>query len=313
MVKTTTKHPADQDEQHLCLLEAIKLVILFPLALIRFVLLFVLFVFVCVVILPVILLAPRNSKAPLRFVQYVWRCVSRIFLILFGVYHIPTYGEKQFTSYANNQKVVFVANHSSYFDAWVSCVTIPIPTAGVSKIGVKKVPVLGAVLDFMQFCWINHVQTGQGGSSVILEHVKDPSKPHLILAPEGTTTNGQSILKFRTGAFVIGHPVQPYVLCYPSRFFAPMFGGVSRLFLFYRQLCSIYTPCHVIILPVFIPTQSDISDPSAFAERVRIAMSDVSGKPLCDLTGVELLTNQTSKVDPLIRYQFQWWSLFPKK
>ena len=33
--------------------------------------------------------------------------------------------------------------------------------------------------------------------------------PQLLIFPEGTTTNGQALVRFRTGAFSTGHSIQP--------------------------------------------------------------------------------------------------------
>ena len=38
--------------------------------------------------------------------------------------------------------------------------------------------------------------------------------PMLSVAPEGTLSHGRCVLKFKTGAFVAGMPVVPFVLRY---------------------------------------------------------------------------------------------------
>jgi lysophosphatidylcholine acyltransferase / lyso-PAF acetyltransferase len=41
-----------------------------------------------------------------------------------------------------------------------------------------------------------------------------PHRRPILLFPEGTTTNGRYLLRFRTGGFIAGVPVQPIILRY---------------------------------------------------------------------------------------------------
>jgi lysophosphatidylcholine acyltransferase / lyso-PAF acetyltransferase len=41
-----------------------------------------------------------------------------------------------------------------------------------------------------------------------------PHRRPILLFPEGTTTNGRYMLRFRTGGFIAGVPVQPIILKY---------------------------------------------------------------------------------------------------
>jgi len=50
-----------------------------------------------------------------------------------------------------------------------------------------------------------------GVTSAILNAAKEKKRMHLCIFPEGTTTNGEQILKFRSGAFVPMLPVAPFL------------------------------------------------------------------------------------------------------
>ena len=39
--------------------------------------------------------------------------------------------------------------------------------------------------------------------------------PSVLLFPEGTTTNGRTLISFKLGAFAPGFPIQPVVIRYP--------------------------------------------------------------------------------------------------
>jgi len=65
--------------------------------------------------------------------------------------------------------------------------------------------------------------------------------PHVALFPEATTTNGRSLVSFKTGAFVPGLPVQPVVVRYPCTTFDPSWvaDGMPTLTLIFRMMCSL--------------------------------------------------------------------------
>lgn len=44
---------------------------------------------------------------------------------------------------------------------------------------------------------------------------------------EGTTTNGDYLLPFKTGAFLAGAPVQPVILRYPYSIFSPAWDSMD--------------------------------------------------------------------------------------
>jgi lysophosphatidylcholine acyltransferase/lyso-PAF acetyltransferase len=53
---------------------------------------------------------------------------------------------------------------------------------------------------------------------------------HLLLFPEGTTTNRKALIKFKRGAFTPGTPVQPILFRSPFNHFDPAWtsGGPNR-------------------------------------------------------------------------------------
>lgn len=55
----------------------------------------------------------------------------------------------------------------------------------------------------------------------IRRRAMDNKWPHVMLFPEGTTTNGKAIISFKTGAFSPGLPVQPMVIKYPHKYVNP--------------------------------------------------------------------------------------------
>lgn len=98
----------------------------------------------------------------------------------------------------------------------------------------------------------------------------------LLLFPEGTTTNGDYLLRFKTGAFLAGVPVQPIILKYgPSRI-SPAWETIGGAWHIFLMLC---TPLHSVTvyeLPVYIPSEEEKADPHLYANNVRQFMLEHS-------------------------------------
>ena len=102
----------------------------------------------------------------------------------------------------------------------------------------------------------------------------------IVLLPEGTCHNGHALLKFFTGAFEGGGPVQPVILRYPYRrvnaanFYASLGSHMLRL------LLAPWVHMHVTYLPVYRPSEAEAAEPELYAENVRQTMSRAAGLPL---------------------------------
>lgn len=121
---------------------------------------------------------------------------------------------------------------------------------------------------------------------------------------EGTTTNGDYLLPFKTGAFLAKTPVMPVILKYPYERFSPAWDTItgasdicfnmcheprtspsgrinnSQNLLVLVQvrhvcllLCQFINYLEVIRLPVYCPTAKECSDPKFYAENVRRLMA----------------------------------------
>jgi hypothetical protein len=75
--------------------------------------------------------------------------------------------------------------------------------------------------------------------------------------PEGTTTNGTSIVKFRSGAFVAGVPVVPTVFKYSFTFFDPAFSSVSLKWHLLGTLSQLINFMEVEYMPVYYPSEEE--------------------------------------------------------
>ncbi|MFS0776409.1 lysophospholipid acyltransferase family protein [Neobacillus sp. 3P2-tot-E-2] len=112
--------------------------------------------------------------------------------------------------------VVFIANHESDFDIPVLLGTIDKPFGFVSKIEVKKVPILSSWLDAINCILIDRKNREQALNSM-QEGVKLLKEGHsLVIFPEGRRSMGGPVLPFKVGGIRLaqdaGVPIVPIAI-----------------------------------------------------------------------------------------------------
>ncbi|XP_048039491.1 lysophospholipid acyltransferase LPCAT4 [Megalobrama amblycephala] len=181
--------------------------------------------------------------------------------------------------------VLAVAPHSGFLDMLVLCATgLPIV---VSRSENSKLPVIGALLEFNQSVLVSRKdpESRKKCVSQICERVTSDGRwPQMLMFPEGTTTNGRALIKFKPGAFLAGVPVQPVLLHYPSdpdtvRW---TWKGLSWLGALWHTTSQIYTSVTVEFLPVYTPSQQEKENPDLYAENVQKLMAKALGVPATD-------------------------------
>jgi hypothetical protein len=113
---------------------------------------------------------------------------------------------------------------------------------------------------------------------LITQRVKNKRLPPLLIFPEGTTKAPKFLLKFKSGAFRGGHPVNPVVLSFMnSRSYATQefFGNFHDL---YNPLCNFINFIRVDILPLYEPLANEVKDHKLYAENVRAVMLETMKK-----------------------------------
>ena len=112
-----------------------------------------------------------------------------------------------------------------------------------------------------------------------------------MLFPEGCTHNGESLIRFKTGAFAPRHPVQPVVIRYPHCAFHPGWTTASLVGVLFRMLCQVYNRVQIEVLEPIEPQPKDgdgddKKDAEEYAKRVMEFMSAQSGIGIvgCDRT-----------------------------
>jgi len=114
-------------------------------------------------------------------------------------------------------------NHQSFFDIMGVLVLFK-PTPGfIAKDSVKEWPVIGYIADVILTSLFIDRGSSHEAKKKIVEQVKERQTDAekgiinpLCIFPEGATTNGQGLLKFKKGAFESLMPVQPVCIKYWS-------------------------------------------------------------------------------------------------
>ena len=108
-----------------------------------------------------------------------------------------------------------------------------------------------------------------------------------MIFPEGTNTNGQKLVTFRTGAFSTGHPVQPVCIKRRGAVDTITWTWVQEYHVLTLVMLTLMTPVTLLeleFLPVVVPSEEEKGDPRLFANRVRQIFSEQLSLPVCDVS-----------------------------
>ncbi|XP_041842554.1 lysophospholipid acyltransferase LPCAT4 [Melanotaenia boesemani] len=181
--------------------------------------------------------------------------------------------------------VLVVAPHSTFLDMLVLCPT-QLATV-VSRSENTKLPVIGALLEFNQSVLVSRKDPESRKKAVTQLNERLTSNgywPQMLMFPEGTTTNGRALLKFKPGAFLAGVPVQPVLLHYPNRLDTVRwtYKGTTWTEALWHTTSQFYTNMTVEFLPVYNPSLEEKSNPSLYADNVQKLMAKALGVPATD-------------------------------
>ncbi|KAH0680531.1 hypothetical protein KY284_021616 [Solanum tuberosum] len=227
--------------------------------------------------------------------------LSRVMLFVFGFYWIrETYQPINLNGNSNNEDGskqqaeelerpgAIVSNHISYLDIlYHKSSSFP---SFVAKRSVAKLPLVGLISKCLGCVYVQRESKSpdfKGVSGVVNERIREAhqnkSAPIMLLFPEGTTTNGDFLLPFKSGAFLSGAPVQPVILRYPYQRFSPAWDSISGARHVILLLCQFVNYLEATWLPVYYPSQQEKDDPRLYAENVRRLMAHEGNLLLSDI------------------------------
>ncbi|KAL3372062.1 hypothetical protein AABB24_008551 [Solanum stoloniferum] len=227
--------------------------------------------------------------------------LSRVMLFVFGFYWIhETYQPTNLNGNSNNEDGskqqaeelerpgAIVSNHISYLDIlYHKSRSFP---SFVAKRSVAKLPLVGLISKCLGCVYVQRESKSpdfKGVSGVVNERIREAhqnkSAPIMLLFPEGTTTNGDFLLPFKSGAFLSGAPVQPVILRYPYQRLSPAWDSISGARHVILLLCQFVNYMEATWLPVYYPSQQEKDDPRLYAENVRRLMAHEGNLLLSDI------------------------------
>ncbi|XP_035531694.1 lysophospholipid acyltransferase LPCAT4 [Morone saxatilis] len=150
-----------------------------------------------------------------------------------------------------------------------------------------SLPVIGALLEFNQSVIVSRKDPESRKKAVaqLTERLTSGGYwPQMLMFPEGTTTNGSALIKFKPGAFLAGVPVQPVLLRYPNKLDTVRwtYKGTTWVEALWHTTSQFYTNLTVEFLPVYKPSQEEKNDPNLYADNVQKLMAKALGIPATD-------------------------------
>jgi lysophosphatidylcholine acyltransferase/lyso-PAF acetyltransferase len=222
--------------------------------------------------------------------------LARCILFVLGFYHITEVYRKLDDTWAESEDQVsdferpgaIVSNHVSYLDILYH-MSSSFPSF-VAKRSVGKLPLVGLISKCLGCVYVQRESKSpnfKGVSGVVNERIREAHQnkfaPMMLLFPEGTTTNGDYLLPFKTGAFLSKAPVLPVILRYPYKRFSPAWDTISGVRHVFYLFCQFVNHIEVVRLPVYCPSQEEKDDPKLYAENVRRLMAREGNLTLSDI------------------------------
>lgn len=211
---------------------------------------------------------------------------TRCFFYACGYYWISTSGKPDVDS--PTSPPIVVSNHVSWLDPAAFMYTYACP-AFVARDVTKGIPMIGPLTETAGSLFVTRDEAAREGTNgMVLKKLMKFCKSWplherpLVMYPEGTATNGESLLEFKTGAFAPGAPVQPVLLryCKDGPFVAMEHGPVW--WIVFTLLLTTRHSLHIQFLPTYFPNEAEKADPALYAQNVRKLMAKELNVPMID-------------------------------
>ncbi|KAH6765057.1 Phospholipid/glycerol acyltransferase family protein [Perilla frutescens var. hirtella] len=218
------------------------------------------------------------------------RLMSRAMLFVFGFYWISETSRGNEEGFLVNQNEsndcskelerygAIISNHVSYIDILYH-MSSSFPSF-VAKRSVSKLPLVGLISKCLGCVFVQRESKSsdfKGVSGVVTERIREAYQnefaPKMMIFPEGTTTNGDYLLPFKTGVFLANAPVLPVILRYPFQRFSPAWDSISGARHVILLLSQFVNYIEVRRLPVYHPSEQEKEDPKLYAADVRKLMA----------------------------------------
>lgn len=138
------------------------------------------------------------------FLRKYYICIARIFIFFCGFVKINFHGN------INKEARFHVSNHVSFFDGWIFMSLSP---RALARKEFFTKPILNYHLYIFDSIAVDRSQA-TGVTQKLIDSALDMTKNHIMVMPEGATTDGNYMFRFRLGAFLSDLPVQCVAIRY---------------------------------------------------------------------------------------------------
>ena len=193
------------------------------------------------------------------FQWYTMRPCFRTVLFSLGFFWFEEEGLENIGS--SKDAPIVVPSHRSFVEpAYYLYKFMATPIAAIENI---SMPIVSTITTALQTVTVS--RKDKNSKKNVIEQMKARAHagwPHILIFPEGTTTNGKTLITFKSGAFIPGVPVQPCAMTYPCgrtpfgfKTTDPtwVYAGISQGEIFFRMLASPFTRMRITFLPVYSP------------------------------------------------------------
>ena len=196
-------------------------------------------------------------------------------------------------SFSPNEKYsLIISNHTGFYDIIMN---MAINSCGfMAKDETKDVPLVGIIAKAINCLFVKREsESDRERIFTILEQrqidfYEGKILAPLLLFPEGTTTNGKYILKFKRGAFYNLLPIKPQLILLEDNVDYSVGIGVSSVELnYFRSLCYCGCKMNLCELPVIKPTEYMWQNYSNLGNERWEIFAEVTRNIMCEIGGLK--------------------------
>eukprot|EP01080_Neovahlkampfia_damariscottae_P005307 gene5307-8925_t len=202
--------------------------------------------------------------------------IFRVVLMVMGFWCIKVKGKVA----SRDVAPICVANHGTAFDGFI--LDWFLMSAPIMRAESAANPLLGPLFNAVEAVFVERKNKDSRSKVVseIIHRSTHPGYPRLLIFPEGTTTNGDALITFKSGAFYPGVPIQPILLKFPNNHWNPATPGNSELKIMYRALTQFVIHAEVEYLEPYFPNEEERKNPALYAKNVQKVMASALNIPI---------------------------------
>lgn len=158
---------------------------------------------------------PASDMRSLRLVQWAFRLMLKMAgtqITVIGEENVPV-----------NEPVLYVANHSSYFDILLTYSRCPGLTGYIAKKSMEKAPLLSTWMKRLHCLFLDRENIKEGLKTILIGIEKVKQGISICIFPEGTRNYEKELLPFKEGSLKIaeksGCPIVPIAITNSSEIF----------------------------------------------------------------------------------------------